>query len=51
MDEKEFKKHLRDLAHGHHNPAEHDWEQGGGAPKKRVTPKQHARPKARKKIR
>jgi len=51
MDEKEFKKHLRDLAHGHHNPAEHDWEQGGGAPKKRVTPKQHTRPKARKKIR
>ena len=24
MDEKEFKKHLRDLAHGHHHPAEHD---------------------------
>jgi hypothetical protein len=25
MDEKDFKKHLRDLAHGHHHPAEHDW--------------------------
>jgi hypothetical protein len=34
MDEKEFKKHLRDLVHGHHNPAEHDW--GGGI--RRVEP-------------
>jgi len=25
MDEKQFKKHLRDLAHGHHHPDEHDW--------------------------
>jgi hypothetical protein len=25
MDEKDFKKHLRDLAHGHHHPEEHDW--------------------------
>ena len=25
MDEKEFKKHLADLAHGHHHPEEHDW--------------------------
>jgi len=25
MDNKEFKKHLRDLAHGHHHPEEHDW--------------------------
>jgi hypothetical protein len=30
MDEKDFKKHLRDLAHGHHHPEEHDW--GGAAP-------------------
>lgn len=25
MDEKGFKKHLRDLVHGHHHPEEHDW--------------------------
>ena len=25
MDEKTFKKHLADLAHGHHRPEEHDW--------------------------
>ena len=25
MDDKTFKKHLQDLAHGHHHPEEHDW--------------------------
>lgn len=25
MDEKSFKKHLQDLAKGHHHPEEHDW--------------------------
>jgi len=24
MDETAFKKHLKDLAHGHHHPEEHD---------------------------
>jgi hypothetical protein len=28
MDEKDFKKHLKDLAHDHHHPEEHDWEPG-----------------------
>jgi hypothetical protein len=28
MDEKDSKKHLKDLAHGHHHPEEHDWEPG-----------------------
>jgi len=28
MDEKDFKKHLQDLAHGHHHPEEHDWAPG-----------------------
>src|SRR5579862_3376582 len=28
MDEKQFKKHLADLAHGHHHPEEHDWDAG-----------------------
>ena len=25
MDEKNFKRHLRDLMHGKHNLGEHDW--------------------------
>jgi hypothetical protein len=25
MDELQFKRHLKDLAHGHHHPEEHDW--------------------------
>lgn len=25
MDEKDFKKHLADLIHGHRQPEEHDW--------------------------
>jgi hypothetical protein len=29
MDEKDFKKHLQDLAHGHHHPEEHDWPESG----------------------
>ncbi len=29
MDEKDFKKHLQDLAHGHHHPEEHDWPETG----------------------
>jgi hypothetical protein len=28
MDEKQFRKHLADLAHGHHHPEEHDWGEG-----------------------
>jgi len=35
MDEKDFKKHLRDLAHGHHNPLEHDWAEGNGQKKQK----------------
>ena len=29
MDEKDFKKHLQDLAHGHHHPEDHDWPEKG----------------------
>ena len=29
MNEEEFKKHLKDLAHGHHHPEEHDWAESG----------------------
>ena len=36
MDEKHFKKHLADLAHGHHHPEEHDWDEGGTVQKSSV---------------
>jgi hypothetical protein len=52
MDEKDFKKHLRDLAHGHHHPEEHDW--GGAAPAKaavKAAPEKTAGKKAAKKKR
>jgi hypothetical protein len=32
MDDKEFKKHLQDLVHGHHHPEEHDWSPGSDEP-------------------
>jgi hypothetical protein len=31
MNEDEFKKHLKDLVHGHHHPEEHDWTESGSA--------------------
>ena len=40
MDEKDFKKHLQDLAHGHHHPEEHDWDAS-----KRPTEKEAAKPR------
>ena len=27
MNDQDFKRHLKDLAHGHHHPEEHDWSQ------------------------
>jgi hypothetical protein len=30
MDEKQFKRHLKDLVRGHHNVAEHDWSPAKG---------------------
>ncbi len=50
MDEKDFKKHLKDLAHGHHHPEEHDWDNTPAQKKpaaKKATPKK-ARPRARR---
>jgi hypothetical protein len=32
MDDKDFRKHLKDLAHGHHHPEEHDWATESAAP-------------------
>jgi hypothetical protein len=45
MDEKDFKQHLRDLAHGHHHPEEHDWSGDAGA-RKSSTPARPNRAKA-----
>jgi hypothetical protein len=41
VDEKDFKKHLRDLVHGHHHPEEHDW---SAETKIRVSGKSAAKP-------
>ena len=47
MDEKDFKKHLRDLAHGHHHPEEHEWSDAKPAKKAAATTRKTA-PKKRK---
>lgn len=48
MDEKDFKKHLKDLAHGHHHPEEHDWASEPAASK--AAPKRKsAKPAAKRK--
>jgi hypothetical protein len=39
MNEEEFKKHLKDLAHGHHHPEEHDWPESGSTGAKTVKAK------------
>jgi hypothetical protein len=46
---KEFKKHLKDLAHGHHHPEEHDWAPDGKAagPKEPARAIRARRPKSR----
>jgi len=57
MDEKDFKKHLADLAHGHHHVEEHDWSPdspvskgGAHADHKRARPRAAAKkPKRRAK--
>jgi hypothetical protein len=33
MDNKDFKKHLAALVHGHHHPEEHDWSDDTGVRK------------------
>ena len=32
MNELEFKRHIKDLVHGHHHPEEHDWSAGAAKP-------------------
>jgi hypothetical protein len=43
MDEKDFKKHLQDLAHGHHHPEEHDWNTASPRAPKPAKPAKPAR--------
>lgn len=33
MDDKAFRKHVKDLVHGHHHPDEHDWQAPDGEPR------------------
>jgi hypothetical protein len=44
MDEKNFKKHLKDLIRGFHHPEEHDWGTKGGTSR----PASPSKPAARK---
>jgi hypothetical protein len=46
MNDTDFKRHLKDLAHGHHHPEEHDWDRT--AAKKAAAPKAAAKPRAKK---
>ena len=43
MDEKDFKKHLQDLVHGHHHPEEHDWGNGAAPAKAKAAAKKPAK--------
>jgi hypothetical protein len=47
MNEVEFKRHLRDMVHGHHHPDEHDWDPQPNASRK-ATRKSVKRPAAQK---
>ncbi len=55
MNELEFKRHLKELVHGHHHPEEHDWHgQPGGsgkpaAAKTKATSRRSVRKTARRK--
>jgi len=39
MNDDEFKKHLKDLVHGHHHPEEHDWTESGSVGPKELKTK------------
>jgi hypothetical protein len=43
MNDETFKRHLKDLAHGHHHPEEHDWDGTARPSKKRATGATRAR--------
>jgi hypothetical protein len=48
MNELEFKRHLKDLVHGHHHPEEHDWS-GGVAPSPAKKARSAAKPSTNRK--
>jgi hypothetical protein len=47
MNDQEFKKHLKDMVHGHHHPEEHDWAEPGQAAAKDVETKAPAKKSAK----
>ena len=50
MNDADFKRHLKALAHGHHHPEEHDWETAQGAtPKKARAAKPATKTRSRRK--
>ena len=51
MNEVEFKRHLKDLVHGHHHPEEHDWDRArdGASKKSAATKSAHAKPRRARK--
>jgi len=55
MNEDDFKRHLKDMVHGHHHPEEHDWQDQTAAAPAKVgrktvgTQRRPARKKASKK--
>jgi hypothetical protein len=51
MDDKDFRKHLQDLAHGHHHPEEHDWGSDAPARKSIKAPARKAASRKKKKSR
>jgi hypothetical protein len=48
MNELEFKRHLKDLVHGHHHPEEHDWNDGS-APSSTKKARSAAKPSTNRK--
>jgi hypothetical protein len=49
MDNRDFKKHLSNLVHGHHHPEEHDWGSDTAATKPAAGAKPRKRPQHRNK--
>jgi hypothetical protein len=48
MNEEEFKRHLKNLVHGHHHPEEHDWAPEPGNKAAPASERSTKRPKNRK---
>lgn len=52
MDDKEFRKHLAALVHGHHHPEEHDWSSESKPPRAatRATPAESTARRSRRRV-